>query len=81
MDGGSLIVNPRGGIIAGPLRGEESILTDVIDLGEVAKAKAWVDGAEHYARAEVLHLTVHWRPVRAWDATPSEEVVPVAESV
>lgn len=81
VDGGSLIVNPRGEIIAGPLRGEEGILTAVIDLREVAKAKAWLDGAGHYARAEVLQLTVNRNPIRAWQAAGQEEIIPAAEPV
>jgi nitrilase len=78
VDGGSMIINPRGEILAGPLRGEEGILTAVIDLREVAKAKAWLDGAGHYARAEVLQLVVDRQPMRAWHAMPHEQVIPVA---
>jgi predicted amidohydrolase len=65
VTGGSMIVGPRGEVIAGPLWDGEGILTAEIDLREVAKAKAWVDGAGHYARSEVLRLTVNTAPVRA----------------
>ncbi len=81
VDGGSLIVNPRGDVIAGPLRGAEGILTAAIDLREVAKAKAWLDGAGHYARAEVLQLTVNRRPIRAWHEDVREEATPVSAKV
>lgn len=74
VDGGSQIVNPQGMVIAGPLRGIEGILTAEIDLREVARAKAWLDGAGHYARAEVLRLTVNTRPVQAWSG--AAEVMP-----
>jgi nitrilase len=78
VDGGSMIVDPHGNVIAGPLRGGEGILTAEIDLREVAKAKAWLDGAAHYARPEVLGLTIHGVPLRPWPGSPGREVVPMA---
>jgi nitrilase len=76
VDGGSQIINPQGEVIAGPLRGAEGILTAEIDLREVVKAKAWLDGAGHYARAEVLQLTVHPQPVQSWHGAAIEETLP-----
>jgi aliphatic nitrilase len=70
--GGSLIVDPRGAIIAGPLWGEEGILTAEIDLRAVARAKAWVDGSGHYARPEVLRLTVNKTPFRPVESVGKE---------
>lgn len=81
VEGGSVIVDPHGVVLAGPLRGREGILTATIDLREVARAKAWVDGAGHYARAEVLQLLVNRTPVRPWrEATGQEEVAPMASA-
>lgn len=80
VDGGSQIINPQGEIIAGPLRGSEGILTAEIDLREVVKAKAWVDSAGHYARAEVLQLTVNRQPVRAWHGAVHEEEMQVSNA-
>lgn len=77
VDGGSQIIGPHGEVLAGPLRGAEGILTAEIDLREVVKAKAWLDGAGHYARSEVLQLTVNAQPVQTWHGAPIEEAEPV----
>ena len=80
VDGGSQIINPQGEVIAGPLRGAEGILTAEIDLREVVKAKAWLDGAGHYARAEVLQLTVNPQAIQTWHGTVVEEVRPLVSA-
>jgi nitrilase len=77
VEGGSQIINPQGEVIAGPLLGAEGILTAEIDLRAVIKAKAWLDGAGHYARAEVLQLTINPQSVQAWRGTAVEEVMPL----
>jgi nitrilase len=54
-EGGAAIVEPKwGGVIAGPLRGEEGMLVADCDLRAGLHAKRWFDAVGHYARAEVL---------------------------
>jgi nitrilase len=54
-EGGSAIVEPtRGGVIAGPLRGEEGMLIADCDLRAGLHAKRWFDAVGHYSRADVL---------------------------
>jgi nitrilase len=57
--GGSVIVGPLGEVLAGPVYGEESVLTAEIDLGEIAEAKYDLDVAGHYARPDVFQLRVN----------------------
>jgi nitrilase len=60
--GGSLIVAPGGQVLAGPLQGEEGILTADIDLSRVIEEKHSLDVAGHYARPDVFQLTVNEAP-------------------
>lgn len=46
--GGSLIVNPLGGIIAGPLFGEEGILYANLEISEIIQSKLDFDVIGHY---------------------------------
>ncbi|HSM19982.1 MAG TPA: carbon-nitrogen hydrolase family protein, partial [Hyphomicrobiales bacterium] len=59
--GRSAIVNPMGEIVAGPLEGEEGILTAEIDLSEIPRAKYDFDVTGHYARPDVFRLLVDRR--------------------
>jgi nitrilase len=53
--GGAAIVEPsEGNVIAGPLYGEEGILTADCDLRVGLRAKRWFDAAGHYSRDDVL---------------------------
>ena len=60
--GNSVICNPGGEIVAGPLRHEEGILTTEIDLAAVASARRLFDPVGHYNRPDVFSLTVDTRP-------------------
>ena len=53
-DGGAMIVDPTGGVMAGPLRGEEGILYADCDLRASLRAKRWFDVVGHYSREDVL---------------------------
>jgi aliphatic nitrilase len=66
-DGGSAIIAPDGGYIAGPVYGEETILYGEIDLRRVAQAKRLVDVAGHYSRPDVVRLL--------FDQSPHEPLV------
>jgi nitrilase len=57
-DGGSCVIDPRGEIIAGPIKGEEAIITAPASLDLVRSVKAVVDIGGHYSRPDVFHLTV-----------------------
>ncbi len=57
--GDSVIVNPEGEFIAGPVRKLEEILYAEIDLRMVQGPKWMLDVAGHYARPDVFQLTVH----------------------
>ena len=56
--GGSMIVNPLGEILAGPLRGEEGVLTATLDLNDCVRGKFDLDVAGHYARPDGM-FSVH----------------------
>jgi nitrilase len=63
--GNSVICNPNGEIVAGPLRYAEDILTAEVDLAEVAVGRRLFDPVGHYNRPDVFHLSVDTRPQRA----------------
>lgn len=56
--GGSLIVDPLGQILAGPLFDRRGILTTRVDLHSILEAKMDFDSAGHYARPDVFKLVV-----------------------
>jgi nitrilase len=62
IDGGSIIVSPMGDIIAGPLLGEEGIISAEIETGDVIRARFDFDPSGHYARGDVFQLTVDETP-------------------
>lgn len=62
INGGSVIVNPYGDIIAGPLTGKEGLLTAEIDLDTIVEARYDLDVTGHYARNDIFKLTVDERP-------------------
>ncbi|HWQ09523.1 MAG TPA: nitrilase-related carbon-nitrogen hydrolase, partial [Holophaga sp.] len=62
MRGGSLIVNPLGEVLAGPLVGEEGMVSAAIDLDELVRARYDLDVVGHYARPDVFSLQVDERP-------------------
>jgi nitrilase len=59
--GNSVIVNPAGDLVAGPLRLAEGILTATIDLRQVAEMRRLFDPTGHYNRPDVFSLTVDTR--------------------
>ena len=63
--GGSCIVNPAGLFVKGPVFGEETIVFAEIDLEERRLAKAYFDCLGHYARFDLLSLSIReeaWTP-------------------
>jgi nitrilase len=54
-NGGAAIVEPtEGDVIAGPLYGEEGIITADCDLSACLHAKRWFDAVGHYSREDAL---------------------------
>lgn len=61
-DGDSVVVDPQGKIVAGPMRREAGILYADIDIARVAPSRRTLDVAGHYARPDVFELRVHQAP-------------------
>ena len=59
--GNSVICDPQGRILAGPLRHQEGILTAEVDLTTIAEVRRLFDPTGHYARPDVFSLTVDTR--------------------
>jgi predicted amidohydrolase len=58
-DGGSCIIDPRGEIIAGPVKSEETIVTAPASLDLVRSVKSVIDIGGHYSRPDVFQFTVN----------------------
>lgn len=63
--GNSVICDPSGRIVAGPLRQAEGILTADVDLATVSEVRRLFDPTGHYHRPDVFQLTVDTRPHEA----------------
>jgi nitrilase len=63
--GNSVIVGPHGNILAGPLVGEEGIITADIDASEARATRHQFDPVGHYGRAEVLQLHVRTDAIKS----------------
>lgn len=59
IGGGSIIVDPFGKVLAGPLRGGEGLLTAEIDLDLIPQARYDLDVVGHYSRGDIFQLTVN----------------------
>ena len=61
IQGNSVIIDPLGNILAGPLKHETGLLTARIDLAELTRARYDFDVVGHYARPDIFTLTVDER--------------------
>jgi predicted amidohydrolase len=61
LRGGSAIIAPDGRYLAGPIDGEESLLTADLDLEEIAAEKLTLDTTGHYQRHDVFDFEVKKR--------------------
>ena len=57
--GNTVIVDPRGDVLAGPIAQQEGILYAEIDLAAVRASRRQFDVVGHYARPDVFHLRVN----------------------
>lgn len=62
MRGGSVIIDPLGRILAGPLYHEDGVLTADLDLNLIPQAQMDFDPVGHYARPDVFSLHVNTAP-------------------
>jgi nitrilase len=81
----SLIVDPDGKIVAGPLDAEEGILYADVEPHQLVGPRWQLDSAGHYARPDVFELKFHRRPapfiqVIENHAESDDEQVPIEES-
>lgn len=65
IDGGSVICDPYGNVLAGPLRSEEGLVAAEIDLSIIPEARYDLDAVGHYARPDVFQLSVDESEKRA----------------
>jgi nitrilase len=65
--GGSVIVDPMGVVVAGPLRDGEGLLLADIDVGRTVEGKFDLDVAGHYARPDLFRLLVNTKVQAAVD--------------
>ncbi|NKE66889.1 carbon-nitrogen hydrolase family protein [Ramlibacter sp. RBP-2] len=59
MRGGSMIIDPLGRVLAGPVYNEDALLTAELDLSLIPMAQMDFDAVGHYARPDVFSLTVN----------------------
>ncbi len=59
MRGGSVIIDPLGKILAGPIRDQDALLTAELDLDAIPMAQLDFDVVGHYARPDVFSLQVN----------------------
>jgi nitrilase len=74
--GASVIVDPFGEVLAGPLSDEEGLLFADLDLDQVTRGRYDFDVAGHYSRPDLFKLTVD-RSVKApleWRSDAAEDV-------
>jgi nitrilase len=73
MRGGSMIIDPLGKVLAGPVFNEDALLTAELDLSAIPMAQMDFDAVGHYARPDVFALRVNTSPqqsVRLGDDAP-----------
>jgi nitrilase len=65
MRGGSMIIDPLGKMLAGPVFNEDALLTAELDLSLIPMGQMDFDAVGHYARPDVFSLHVNTSPQRA----------------
>jgi nitrilase len=72
MRGGSAIIGPLGKVLAGPDYERETVLTAILDLDDLGRAKFDFDVVGHYSRPDIFKLTVNESPTSAVAAEPED---------
>ena len=62
MRGGSMMIDPLGKVLAGPVYNEDAVLTAQLDLSLIPMAQMDFDPVGHYARPDVFSLHVNTAP-------------------
>jgi nitrilase len=62
MRGGSMIIDPLGKVLAGPVYNEDALLTAELDMALIPMAQMDFDPVGHYARPDVFSLHVNTAP-------------------
>ena len=62
LPGNTVIVDPRGAVLAGPVREEERVVTAELDLDLVRAGRRLFDPVGHYNRPDVFRLAVDTAP-------------------
>ena len=65
MRGGSVIIDPLGKVLAGPVYNEDALLTAELDLSLVPMGQMDFDAVGHYARPDIFSLQVNTAAQRA----------------
>lgn len=60
--GGSIIVSPKGEVLAGPLFGESGVLTAELDLEDIIKSRMDFDVNGHYNRTDIFEFKAKNQP-------------------
>jgi nitrilase len=74
--GGSCIVGPLGALLAGPVYGEECVLTADLDRADFARARFDFDVVGHYARPDVFRLHVNEQAMKPVVFDGRDETMP-----
>ncbi|MGZ5194638.1 MAG: carbon-nitrogen hydrolase family protein [Ramlibacter sp.] len=62
MRGGSMIIDPLGKMLAGPVYNEDALLTAELDMSIIPMAQMDFDPVGHYARPDIFSLHVNTAP-------------------
>ena len=60
--GNTVIVDPNGGIVAGPARHAEAVLVAELEMTKVRSGRRMFDPVGHYNRPDVFRLAVDTAP-------------------
>ena len=71
MRGGSMIIDPMGKLLAGPVYNEDALLSAELDLDLIPMGQMDFDVVGHYARPDVFTLSVHSQVQNAVEFQPA----------
>lgn len=77
----SVIADPDGKLVAGPLEGEEGILYADVEAHQLVGPRWQLDSAGHYARPDVFELRFHRRPAPFLRVVDAEDEAESSEAI